>query len=173
MKIRLPFLSLLLILLFGCSSDDDSDDNSFFANGKKYTTDYAYNTGNTNGVFIFSSADRYSSSYTENRGRFNLHYEGLLQPGIYSAYNGGIDGVIEFDKGIVNENGMFTSLGENIAAATNVYFQTDGFKSGKVTIRAVEHNAEGDIINVDLDYSFKWETIEIKGNYNGVVRKDP
>lgn len=171
---KIFFFTILIIIIFlvNCSKDDSNLENGFSVNGKNYNTNYAYiEQYGYKCMLIFSSADKYSSSYVENRGRFDLIYliKGELTSDTYTISRG-IDDTVEFTKDIQMENGLFTSLGTDLAQ------QTSGFssiKSAKVSIHSLEFDNEGNVNKIDIDYSFDWDGINVRGSYNGVVRVAP
>ncbi|WP_156033119.1 hypothetical protein [Sediminibacter sp. Hel_I_10] len=172
-KLKIILGILMGCLILSCSSDDDSayNSNGFKVNGVNYATDFAYSTSGGSGspieVLIFSSTDRYLPSFLENRGRFDLRYTGdQLTPGTYSG--NALGSVIEFTKDIEKADGAFVSFGEDLA------FTSNGTNvSGAAQVNSVTYNAEGDIIQIDIDYNFSWDGTEILGSYSGEVGIDP
>lgn len=163
---------LTLVLLLSCSSDDDSTSNSFRVNGITYATNFAYSTTGGSGspieVLIFSSADRYLDTYVENRGRFDLRYSGdQLTPGEYTE---SAVGIVEFTKDIQKEDGSFVSLGEDLAFASS---GTNSFRNATIVVNSVTYDSQGDITQIDIEYRFTWDAIQVSGSYSGDVRIDP
>jgi len=166
----------LIIVLFAlsCSTDESNNiQNSFSFNGSGYTTSFAYhNPGGR--AFVFSSIDRTLDSYTEVRGRFDLrHPDGNLEPMTYTTNNNGIQGVVEFNKNIIKENGEFISSGETLAFTCCSESNSNGFQSGTATVNSIEYNNDGRVTFIDITYNFKWDGKEINGNFSGEVYDNP
>lgn len=173
----MKFKALLLITLIinlSCSSDDsENNKNGFSVNGKFYTTGYAYNDPGSY-EFIFSSADKTQHSYKEILGKFNLHHpDFFIEPRTYTTSNGGIFGVVQFKKGIEIENGQIISFGDDIAITCCAESNDNNFESGSVTVNTIEYNNEQRATYIDLDYTFRWQSKTIKGNFSGQVFEDP
>jgi len=169
------FILLLSAIILSCSNDDDSSNiqNGFSVNGSDYSTTYAYNRADLRSIIV-SSADRTLDSYTEDRGHFEIDNSGdNLVPGIYSTNNGLFHGVVEFDKNIIKEDGNFVSLGDTLGFTCCAETGSNNFQSASVTINSVDYNSDGRITYINMDYTFNWEGIEIKGNYNGEVDYKP
>lgn len=175
MKQYIFFLFVTVLIFTACGSDDnnDSSGNGFTANGTFYETNFAYNDIGGR-AFIFSSVDRSLDSYTEVRGRFDLWNGGdNLEPFTYTTSNGGIFGVVEFDKDIIRENGTFASLGDSIAYTCCSEGTSNNFQSGSAKINSIEYAANGQVISIDVDYQFTWDNISIVGSYSGSVVEGP
>jgi len=164
------FIALLVI---SCNDDDVNVSNSFAINGTEYATDFAYTTGGNGSprvILIFSNADRTNSSYVETRGRFDIRYGTTFTPGTYLSNTGGFGDVFEFTQGIEKVDGSFISSGENLAFSSS---GSGGFQSASATVNSLSLNAQGQVTQIDIDYTITFDSKEIRGNYNGNVRLDP
>ncbi|WP_432412967.1 hypothetical protein [Rasiella sp. SM2506] len=170
---KLLVLTLLLsfqVLLVGCNKDDEAPNNGFSINGNEYATGFAYTTegnGATKSILIFSSVDRTSTNYTENRGRFDLRFSDTLIPGEYNSGTGAFGDTFEFSEGIVVEDGVLVSRGTKLVFSTS---GSGGFQSATATVHSVSLNADHQVTQIDIDYTLNFEDIIVRGNYSGAVR---
>ena len=169
----IPFL--LIFLFISCSVQDNNPEqilsNSFYADGKKFTTKYAYSFKDTSSkeVLILSSANRFDQNYTETRAVFNLQFSGTeLTIGKYSIYNGGINAsTVKFNKDIKVVNGTTTSTGTPILKSAYKY---NNKISGHATINSLTLSNTGVLTNIKMTYNFKWKGKYVRGKFNGEVR---
>ena len=83
------------------------------------------------------------------------------------TYSGNALGGDKITKDIEKADGAFVSFGEDLA------FTSNGTNvSGATQVNSVTYNAEGDIIQIDIDYNFSWDGTEILGSYSGEVGID-
>ena len=160
-----------IMIISSCSSDNSSSSNvtnGFTVNGTFYPTTFAYDSGCTPHIFIFSSTE---DTNLGKFGRFDLRTGTQLDSpplttGLYTISNGKIDDNIHFDD--VNAEDRPLAY---VAYSGNY---ENGFQSGTVTINSVTFDSENCNVttNIDLDYEFKWEGITVTGNYSGMVEQN-
>ena len=171
---------LILLILMSCSNDDSTDSNisnGFRINGTFYETNYAAIEGSSShDINFFSTLDiDGQNGYLAN---FDLYTgdtsgNGELIAGTYNANNSPsspftIDGYdyIQFrDNSDENGRPLVASPG---------WYNDGTFQSGTVTINSVtsELNQNGYYIvtEIDIDYQFRIDEIDVVGNYNGPVQ---
>ncbi|GAA3583561.1 hypothetical protein [Snuella lapsa] len=176
-KIRfLCGILISLILLSSCSTDETSIKNGFTLNGNFYETNFAMSSnGNPYYLIFYNSLNEDNPNLFEGQYGYFILISGEqidaipLLKGTYTTKNGpnsffGIDGhhPIEF----------FGDSGEGNYVASEFWHQDEDFKYGTVTINSITSISEGlsnQVTEIDVDYTFQWDGITVKGNYNGKV----
>lgn len=159
-----------LIIFASCSSNDDDDNvkktsNGFTINGTFYETNSAKSSNGNPYYLIFDNNNKEYYGYFILKSGEQIDGVPLLK-GTYSTNNGpdnifGIDGYHPIAFNGDSNEGDFVY--------TDYWNQDNNFKSGTVTINSINSDANNQVTQIDVDYTFKWIGVTVKGNYSGQV----
>ncbi|WP_298555513.1 hypothetical protein [uncultured Algibacter sp.] len=175
-KLNLIFGVLIGLSIISCSSDDVSESrNGFTYNGVFYETNFAKSNSQSS-AFDFIFCNPLDHNLPEGQfGRFSLDSgtdieDGPLVKGKYSTENGrnhkfGIHGYLPIH---FQDN----SNQDEVDITTGYWFQDERFVSGDVTINSITSTEDNLVNEINLDYSFKWNSVTVVGHYEGVVNNN-
>ncbi|QTE21829.1 hypothetical protein [Polaribacter cellanae] len=170
-------LGIIIFINLSCTSEDNGVENrnGFNFNGTFYETSFAGTESRSSPYhLIFSNTDN-TNLPEAHFGSFYLDsgsdvQNGPLIEGQYSTSNGtnskfGIHGYqfIHFQD---------NSNADEVHIASGYWHQDERFISGNVEINSITSTGDDIVTNIDIDYTFKWNSVTVVGHYNGPVIND-